>query len=553
MTISLHSRLSWLAAVAAAGLAVCSCRTPEPAPKRTVSLSKEQAARLFGGGEGKPDASYRERRAREYFLRGSSLQMEKRHAEAILDFQMALRFDTSAVTLYALAKNFAELDRHDAALEYAQAAILRDSTFLPALEAAGASYLALGEFEKAAGIYEKLTELDSGSRQHRFVLARIYEIFDAPKAVVLYNALIAESGDAEQFLRRLVEIYRNRNEAAMYESMLERLYAASGEPAVNEELIAAYCESRNFVGALAGLARATAISESGNAGRLFGMVGQALLDPREKQPAPAELLRRYVELAAQERFFDWQPNVTVGMAAYSAGEGETAQRYFERAALATDQPDVPFRIGIFYLQNSDYSRAGAHFERYDSVFAGSRFALYAGYAYASAGDYEQALAALQRGAGRDTGNVELWAQTGLVLDHLGRAAESDRAYETALRLDPDHPLSNNNLAYSLAVRGMELQRAHKLATKAVEAQPRNASFLDTYGWILFGLGKYDDAAEYLEKATNAGGASATVYEHLGDCYRKLGMNDEAAAAYRAALELSPERASAAERLRELTK
>lgn len=554
-----HGQLC-LTALAVVGVMFSSCSTPEPPAKRTVYLNKEQAARLFSGGGsgttgGTTDSNYRMRRAKEYFVRGSSLQMEKRHAEAILDFQMALRLDSSAVTLYALAKNYAELERYDISLEYAQSAILRDSTFLPALETAGTSYLALGEFEKAAEIYEKLVELDSTSRQNRFLLARIYEMFNPQRAITLYTTFIGENGEDEQVLRRLVEMYHAEGDQEKYEATLARLFATTGDPLTNEELLSAYCESRNFDKALPALERAATISDAVDKIRLFGAVGQTMLETREGKPAAsAEQFRTYVRIVSGERFFDWQLNFIAGMAAYSGEDFTAAATFFDRAANASESSEVPFRIGMFYLQKNDYLRAADHFGRYDSIYtAESRFALYAGYAYASGNDYNRALTALQRGTARDTVNAELWAQYGLVLDHLGKMEESDAAYETALRINPDHALSSNNLAYSLASRGIQLQRALTLAQKAIALQPRNSSFLDTYGWVLFGLGKYDDAAEYLEKAVKNGGASATVFEHLGDTYYKLGMNKDAETAYRKALDIMPERASAAERLRQLLK
>lgn len=552
MTISRYIGRSWLAAFAA-GIVVCSCAAPEPPPKHSVSLSKEMAARLFGT-TGKADSAYRERRARGYFLRGSALQMEKRHAEAILDFQMALRFDSSAVTLYALAKNHAELERYDAAIEYARMAILRDSTFLPVLEIAGTSYLALGEFEKAIQTYEKLVELEPNSRQYRFTLARIFETYDQDKAIAIYDALLEETGDDERILRRLAEIYRGRDDKIRYEAMLERIWTETGDQYVNEELMAAYCNSQNFDKALNILVRSTALTDSDDAARLFGAVGQAMLDARESTPpVAAGQFRRYLQIAEKERFFDWQTNTVVGMVAYFVDDSAAANVYFDRAVMAANQSDAAFRIGIFYLQNGKHIRAAKCFEHYDSVFSESKFALYAGYAYVSGGNYSRALDVLQRGLARDSVNTELWTQTGLVLDHLGRTLESDAAYETALKLEPNNAFANNNLAYSLTTRGIELKRALALAGKSIEIQPNNASFLDTYGWILFNMGNYDGAAKYLEKAVKIGDAGATIYEHLGDCYRKLGMNADAITAYRKALELAPERKSAAVRLEELTK
>jgi predicted negative regulator of RcsB-dependent stress response len=56
----------------------------------------------------------------------------------------------------------------------------------------------------------------------------------------------------------------------------------------------------------------------------------------------------------------------------------------------------------------------------------------------------------------------------------------------------------------------------------------NASFLDTYAWILFRLARYDDALIWIEKAITAGGSkSVTVIEHRGDVLIKLNRTEEA--------------------------
>jgi len=47
-------------------------------------------------------------------------------------------------------------------------------------------------------------------------------------------------------------------------------------------------------------------------------------------------------------------------------------------------------------------------------------------------------------------------------------------------------------------RGLQLQRALEMAKQAIMPEPDNAAYLDTYGWILFKLQKYEDAAMYIE-------------------------------------------------------
>jgi Tfp pilus assembly protein PilF len=67
-----------------------------------------------------------------------------------------------------------------------------------------------------------------------------------------------------------------------------------------------------------------------------------------------------------------------------------------------------------------------------------------------------------------------------------------------------------------------------MAQKAVTLEPENASFQDTYGWVLFMLGKYKDAAIWIEKAiNNKEEPSAEVLEHYGDVLYKLNDHDQA--------------------------
>ena len=96
---------------------------------------------------------------------------------------------------------------------------------------------------------------------------------------------------------------------------------------------------------------------------------------------------------------------------------------------------------------------------------------------------------------------------------------------------------NNDLGYLWADRGKNLQRAEKMIRKAVKAQPENPAYLDSLGWVLFRLGKFDKAVTHLEKAvTNPSGSDATIWDHLGDCYHRLGKIENAKDAWQKALD-----------------
>jgi tetratricopeptide (TPR) repeat protein len=111
-------------------------------------------------------------------------------------------------------------------------------------------------------------------------------------------------------------------------------------------------------------------------------------------------------------------------------------------------------------------------------------------------------------------------------DKLGFSDKSIRLYEVILTLDPVNLFVMNNLAYLLAVQGKELLRARELALKVVAAEPANAGYLDTLGWVFFRMAEYDKARDILEKAAQLDPREAEIADHLGKVYEKLGNQEK---------------------------
>lgn len=105
---------------------------------------------------------------------------------------------------------------------------------------------------------------------------------------------------------------------------------------------------------------------------------------------------------------------------------------------------------------------------------------------------------------------------------------SDANMEKALQLDPQNLPLLNNYAYYLSLRGENLDKAEKMSRITIEVENRNATYLDTFAWILFRQKKYDKALEYIMEAIKCGGNSnAVINEHYGDILFKTGNTEEA--------------------------
>ena len=86
----------------------------------------------------------------------------------------------------------------------------------------------------------------------------------------------------------------------------------------------------------------------------------------------------------------------------------------------------------------------------------------------------------------------------------------------------------NNYSYYLSLRNENLEKAIEMSKKSNELSPDNASFQDTYAWILYQQKKYELSKKWLIKAyENGGELSPVITEHLGDAYFKLGDSSSA--------------------------
>lgn len=126
------------------------------------------------------------------------------------------------------------------------------------------------------------------------------------------------------------------------------------------------------------------------------------------------------------------------------------------------------------------------------------------------------------------------------------AAEAD--FTRALQLSPNQPDVLNYLGYSWLTMGKNLDRARQYLELAQAQKPDEPHIADSVGWARYLTGDYKGAAEKLEEAVERMPDDATVNDHLGDAYWRMGRTNEAKFQWQRALGFKPE-AKAAEALR----
>lgn len=157
---------------------------------------------------------------------------------------------------------------------------------------------------------------------------------------------------------------------------------------------------------------------------------------------------------------------------------------------------------------------------------------FAGLDYFMDKKYELAIAEMEKTIKYGEESQELlksaYASLGDLYGYIKDYERSYEYYEKVIEIDSLNALVLNNYAYSLAERNLNLVKALKMSKKSLEIEGDQSSFLDTYGWVLFRLGRYEEALGYIDRALkNRASEDAILYEHYGDVLYKVGRKTEA--------------------------
>lgn len=133
--------------------------------------------------------------------------------------------------------------------------------------------------------------------------------------------------------------------------------------------------------------------------------------------------------------------------------------------------------------------------------------------------------------------LRAWSTMGDAYHSLGENKKAYKAYDKALKINPDYVYVLNNYAYFLSEDGKKLGKAQAMSLKTIQAEPDNATYLDTYGWILFLRGKAAEAKPHFKHAMLYGGKeSPVILDHYAEVLYALGEYELAVVYWNMALQ-----------------
>ncbi len=151
---------------------------------------------------------------------------------------------------------------------------------------------------------------------------------------------------------------------------------------------------------------------------------------------------------------------------------------------------------------------------------------------------EQAFQLYSEYLGSQPDDVEILYARALVAERLDRLQQAEKDFRHVLKLEPDNARALNALGYTLADRTDRYQEALGYVQKALAQTPDDPAVIDSMGWVLYRLGRLQEAREYLQKAYDMT-KDSEIAAHLGEVMWALGDRDQAKALWGAARKADP--------------
>ncbi len=509
--------------------------------------------------------------AETQFTDGMRYLMTDEPTKAIAQFAKVLQKDpNNAAAQYATANALLKTGKTAEAIPYAAKAHSIDAgnKFYSLLLAE--LFVKQKRYTEAEDLYENLLKKGPENAEYGVELAAIYLFNDKPdKALETYTKVERELGMNEEITRQKQRIYLKQNKIDKAVEEAEKLVAS--EPTDPDyllegaELLIANDRTDQAINWIdralklntdlpqAHVLLADIYRKKGDMDRVTKELNQVLSNPNLEAGLKARILSSYVGMtgenssARQDALSMAQnlaktspndPKTQVMLADLLMQQGKKTEARDAYAKAARLDGSIYEVWGALLQLDGELNQVDSllvHSEKALELFPTQGLFWYSnGSANLYKRKYQQAVDALEESQKllAASGNTELkkgiYAQLGDAYNGLGDHAKSDESYEAVLKADPlnDHVL--NNYSYFLSLRNENMPRALQLAQKLVERHPTNATYLDTYAWVLYVSKDYARARQYLEKAlADTGNVSGTIIEHYGDVLFQLGQPDKA--------------------------
>lgn len=394
---------------------------------------------------------------------------------------------------------------------------------------------------KSLKILKKTRKLNKSNRLTiDFKIAEIYSNEKKyRKAISFLEEIEAENGVSEMVSFKKVDIYKLQKEFEKAENVILDL-AVKAPEVVEYQIILAefYTEIGDSISALESYEKAFRMDSSniyaisnladiyssrGEEDKSYFYLNHAFLNkniPVESKIETMMLLNKDRDLIKSKRFFvekmitglllEYPDNDNVKSVAYDFYNGLEEH---EKALALIKEILVKRKEDFIVWQQALYN--ASMLENYEELILigeealkyfpnKNEFYLFVGMAYFQKENMEAAYNILSKAFPNIKEGDRIKVQFLLFLSEVcyqtNRKNEAYSYFDQLILEDPENDLTKNNYSYYLAMDSVDLLKAKQLSYSTIVNSPGNATFIDTYAWILYQLKDYKTAKEFAEKA-----------------------------------------------------
>jgi tetratricopeptide (TPR) repeat protein len=135
-------------------------------------------------------------------------------------------------------------------------------------------------------------------------------------------------------------------------------------------------------------------------------------------------------------------------------------------------------------------------------------------------------------------DIEILYARALIAERLDRVDQAERDFLQVLAIDPDNTRTLNALGYTLADRTDRYEEALAYVQQALAQTPDDPAVIDSMGWVMYRLGRLQEARDYLQKAYDMT-KDSEIAAHLGEVMWVMGDREQAKDLWETARKATP--------------
>ena len=478
------------------------------------------------------------------FMESIRLKLNNQFADAFLAIEEALNFNPySAAGLYEISYYYTIYRKDSLALQSMRKAVAYEPDNFEYKSSLATLYREFGQYEEAASLYENLIKEHPDNAELNFSLIDLYiRLQDFDAAIRVLNEaeqnygirevfsiqkfrLYSQLGDEEKALDELIRLAEKYPYESKYLYVLGDVYLQQNFPEKAQE----YYEKAYQLDPT----DPTYVSSMVNFYRHKN-------DEKAINDLFAELMEQHLQ--------DVELNRIYGSFLLSQKRWEEAKFQYQ-LVTEKDPEDYDAWRNLLSLAMQEINT-----EEVISICDGALlhfpeipdFYYYKGVMLSLEGNYQEALAVLLDGlqyisaVSRPVAS-NYYGQIGDIQYQIGDKEAAYEAYDTSLEYNENNIMVLNNYAYFLSLDKQDLDKAERMSSRTIQADPDNFTYMDTYAWIFFQQGNYKLAKFYIEIAIRKGGdQSPDILEHYGDILYQAGNKDQAIIQWEKAFDLHKE-------------